>query len=155
MDVALRAIIIFVFLWLALRISGKRAIAQLDAFDLVVLVVLGDLVSQGVVQEDYSLVGAMIVVAVFVVLSMGLAWVNRRFPATHPVLEGRPTILLHDGTPDEAAMDAEQITLSDLHEAAREQGVRHLAELDLIVLEPDGRYSIFKRDPTRAAGADG
>lgn len=149
MDVAIRAFVIFLVLWFALRVSGKRAVSQLDAFELVIVIVLGDFVSQGVLQEDYSLVGAVTTVGVAVLLTVGLSAISWRFPATRSFLEGTPTVLLRRGRPDHEAMRAERIPLADLQEAARERGIRSFDDVDLIVLEPDGTYSFFQRSEPR------
>lgn len=153
MEVTLRAAAVFVLLWVAIRVSGKREVSQMSAFELILLVTLGDLVAQAVLQEDYSLVGATVTVGVFTMLSVLLSWMSWRFPKTRNALESTPTILLRDGVPDETALRAERMPMDDLLEAAREHGVRDLADVDLVVLETDGRFSFFTRD--RSPGDEG
>lgn len=146
MDVVIRSLIIFAFLWLAIRVSGKREVAQLSAFDMILLVTVGDLVSQGVVQEDYSLTTAIVAVATFSVAGIALALVDYRFPSSRPVLAGRPRIVVRDGEPLLDVLSSELITISDLHEAAREKGIRSLSEIELCVVETDGKFSFFTSD---------
>ncbi|MET0740069.1 MAG: YetF domain-containing protein [Candidatus Nanopelagicales bacterium] len=148
MDIVLRAAVVFALLWLALRASGKREVTQLSTFELVVLVTLGDLVGQTVVQEDFSLTTGALAVSTFVLLSTLLSYVSWRFPQTRGVLEGRPTVILRDGVPDLDAMATERLPLDDLEKAARERGIRDLASVDLAVLESDGKFSFFVREGT-------
>jgi uncharacterized membrane protein YcaP (DUF421 family) len=147
MDVVIRSLVIFVFLWLAIRVSGKREVAQLSAFDMILLVTVGDLVSQGVVQEDYSLTAAVIAVSTFSMASFALAWAGFRFPSARPVLAGAPRIVVRDGEPLLDVLSSERITVADLHEASREQGIRSLRDIELCVLETDGTFSFFTTGP--------
>lgn len=145
MDVLIRAAAMFLVVWVALRVAGKRDIAQMDAFDLVVVIVLGDLVAQGVLQEDYSFVGAMTVLGVFVLASVAFSYLAWRFPRARSILEGEPTILVRGGEVDERAMRAERLTITDLEAAARGNGHDGLGGVDLVVLETDGSFSFFER----------
>lgn len=146
MDVVLRSLIIFAFLWFAIRVSGKREVAQLSAFDMILLVTVGDLVAQGVTQEDYSLTTAIVAVSTFSVAGFALALVDFRFPSTRPVLAGTPRIVVRDGEPLLDVLNAELITISELNEAAREKGIRSLRDIELAVVETDGKFSFFTSD---------
>jgi len=146
MDVVIRSLVIFAVLWLAIRVSGKREVAQLSAFDMILLVTVGDLVSQGVTQEDYSLTTAIVAVATFSVAGFALALVGYRFPATRTVLAGTPRIVVRDGEPLLDVLSSELLSISDLHEAAREKGIRSLREIELCVMETDGKFSFFTSD---------
>ncbi len=146
MDVLIRALIVFTFLWVVVRISGKREVAQLSAFDMILLVTFGDLVSQGIVQEDFSVTAALIAVATFSVASMLLAWLGTRFPFMGPALAGRARVVVRDGEPLLDVLTGERMTIDDLHEAAREKGIRRLRDIELCVLETDGGFSFFTYD---------
>jgi uncharacterized membrane protein YcaP (DUF421 family) len=143
MDIVIRAVIVFVFVWVAIRVSGKREVAQLSAFDMILLVTLGDLISQGILQEDYSITAAMLAVATFSLLAMSVAFLTRRFPRTRPVLEGRPRIVIRDGEPLLDVLASEQLTFDDLAEGARQNGIRRFSDVELAVLETDGVFSFF------------
>lgn len=143
MEIVLRAAIIFVVLWLVIRSTGKRQISQLSAFEFILLIVLGDLITQGVLEEDTSITGAVIAVCVFALLPSLMAWITYRFPNSRPALQGLPAVVVHHGKVIEEEMRIEAIPLFDLHEAARENGIRNLAEVELAVLEPDGKFSFF------------
>ena len=84
MDIVIRSILTFVLLWFVLRVSGKRQVTQLSAFELILLVTLGDLISQTVLQEDFSLTGGALAVGTFTVLSILLSYLSWRFPRTRP-----------------------------------------------------------------------
>ena len=94
MDIVVRSTVIFLVIGVLIRISGKRQIAQLSAFDLILLVTVGDLIAQAVVQEDYSLMAGILAVTTFALLSALMGWIAFRFPGTRPLLEGRPTIVI-------------------------------------------------------------
>src|ERR671925_886098 len=101
MDLVLRAIVTFFFIFLLTRIIGRRELSSLQPFDLILIIVLGDAVQQGLTQDDYSLTGALLVVGTFAVLQVFVSWLSYRFPRTRPILEGEPLIIVQDGKPIE------------------------------------------------------
>ncbi len=145
MDIVIRAAVVFVILWLVLRVSGKRPVTHLSAFDLILLVTLGDLISQTVLHEDLSLTGGTLAVATFALLSILLSWLSWRFKRSRKVLEGEPTVVIKDGKVDDEVLRYERLPVDDILEAAREHGIRDLGDVDLMVLEPDGTFSVFTR----------
>ncbi|WP_101523711.1 DUF421 domain-containing protein [Nocardioides houyundeii] len=155
MDIVIRAVVVFAFLWVAIRISGKREVAQLSAFDMILLVTVGDLISQGILQEDYSLTAAMLAVSTFALAAMALAFLTRRFPRARPVLEGLPRIVIRDGEPLLNVLASEQLTFDDLAEGARQNGIRRFSDVELAVLETDGVFSFFTRPAEESDPRDG
>jgi uncharacterized membrane protein YcaP (DUF421 family) len=147
MDVVIRSIVIFLLLWMVIRVSGKREVGQLSAFDLILLVTVGDLVSQGVVQEDYSLTAAVIAVATFAMAGIVLARLGYWLPWLRPTLAGVPRVVVRDGEPVMDVLRSERITMDDVFEACRSQGVRTLRDVELCVLEVDGTFSFFTTGP--------
>ncbi|MEJ7723671.1 MAG: YetF domain-containing protein [Ilumatobacteraceae bacterium] len=145
MDIVLRAAFVWVLLAVAMRVGGKREIAQMSAFDLIMLVTVGDLIGQTVMQEDYSLTAGVLAVGTFAMLALGLEYLTWRFPITQSAIEGRPSIIVRDGIPDLDVMHSERLPLNDLHEAARGSGIRDLRDIDLCVLETDGSFSFFTK----------
>ena len=143
MDVLIRSLAIFLFLWLVVRVGGKREVAQLSAFDMILLITVGDLVSQGIVQEDYSVTAAVIAVATFTVAGMVLNSLAFHHPGFRPWLAGRARIVVRDGEPLLDTLAGERMTIQDVHEAARQQGIRRLSDIELCVLETDGSFSFF------------
>lgn len=145
MDIVIRATAVFFILWLLLRVLGRRELSELTPFDLVVLIVLGDLVQQAVTQEDMSVTGATLAAGTMVVwtivISTGTFW-SRRVRRT---FKGVPLIVLKDGEIYERVLRAQRIDLEYLNDAARQQGIGDLGEVQLGVLEPDGMISFIKR----------
>jgi uncharacterized membrane protein YcaP (DUF421 family) len=155
MDILIRSLVIFLFLWLAVRVGGKRDVAQLSAFDMILLITAGDLVSQGVLQEDYSVTAAVIAVTTFTLAGLALNAVSFRYPRFRPWLAGKPRIVVRDGDPVLETLASELMTIRDVHEAARQQGIRRLSDVELCVLETDGTFSFFTRNDDDQDDGDG
>ena len=145
MEIVVRAAVVFAFLWFVTRVTGKATLGELSTFQLLMYVVMGDLIQQGVTQQDYSLTGAVLAVSVFALLTVALSLVSYRWPALRPVVRGAPLVIVRDGEMLTDAMSTERMSTDDLYEAAREQGIRRVADVELAVLESDGRISFFKR----------
>src|SRR3954464_3338027 len=119
MDIVGRGVIVFVFLFVLMRVIGRRELASLEPFDLILLVILGDAVQQGLTQDDYSLTGAMLAVGTIAALQVLTSYANFRFPKLRPLLDGEPVVILQDGKPIERNMKRERLTIEDLAESAR------------------------------------
>ena len=144
MDLVLRAAVMFCFLFLLTRIIGKRELGTLQPFDLLLLIVLGDALQQGITQDDYSITGALLVVGTFATLQVGVSWIGYRFPGSRPILEGEPIIVLQDGKPIDRNLKRERLTMDDISEGARKQGIAHLANVRYAILENDGTLSFLQ-----------
>src|SRR5947209_15408396 len=121
MDLVIRAALIFFFIFLITRVAGRRELSTLEPFDLILLVVLGDLVQQGITQSDESVTGTLIVISTITLLSVGVSWVSFHFGRVRLVSEGEPIVLVRDGEVIEKNLRRERMTLSDLQEEARQQ----------------------------------
>jgi len=143
MEIVIRALVVFVFLWVVTRAAGRSTLGELSAFELLLYVTMGDLVQQAVTQQDYSVTGAMLAVGTFTLLTVGLAWLQWRLPGTRPAVTGRPVLVFADGRPLEDHMRRERLSVADVLVAAREQGIKHTAEIEYAVLEADGKISFF------------
>lgn len=137
---------IFCFLWLTMRVVGKRELSQMSAFDLVLVVVLGDLVTESVLGEDTSFTTAVTAVSTFALLTVAASWASWRWPRRRAFFEGVPTPLVARGELLRDAMRIERVTVDDLREAARADGYRDLDEVEWAVLETDGTFSFFRRN---------
>ena len=144
MEIVYRATVIFLFLWFVTRILGKRTLGEMTAFELVLLVIMGDLVQQGVTQEDFSMTGAMLAVGTMALLILVFEWLGFRFPRTRKPLEGQPVIVVRNGEMLPRMMRYERLTDTELKEQMREQGIDDVRKVSLGVLEPDGRLSFFQ-----------
>lgn len=145
MDVVLRTIFAFAFLLLITRVVGKRELADLQAFDLILLVVLGDLTQQGVTQADNSVTGIVIVFATLAVLIAGTSYLNYRFAAVRTVLDGSPVVLVEDGAPVLKNLKRERITVGELTAEARLQQISTIDDVRFAVLETNGKISFIPR----------
>lgn len=145
MDLVLRAAVIWLFVYLVTRAVGKRELNSLEPFDLIMLVVLGDLIQQGVTQDDYSVTGALLVVSTVVLLTVLFSYLNWRVPRLRRYLEGEPIVVVKDGEPIERNMKRERLTIEEIAEEARAQQIASLSEIKWAVLENSGKLSFIKR----------
>jgi uncharacterized membrane protein YcaP (DUF421 family) len=147
MEIVVRSTVIFFFLYLLTRLMGKRELAQLSAFELILLVTVGDLVQQGVTQEDMSLTGAMLAVGTIGLWILVFSYVSYRFTRVRPALEGIPVVVVRDGEILEESLHIERLTDDEVLSEAREQGIDDLSKVRVGILEPDGRFSFIQDDP--------
>ncbi len=145
MDLVLRAAVVFFFVFLVTRVVGRRELSQLEPFDLILLVVVGDLVQQGVTQSDESVTGALIVISTIALLTVAVSWISFRFRRVRLITEGQPIVLVQDGRPIERNMRRERITLEDIEEEARQAQIGSVADLRWAILEDGGRISCIPR----------
>lgn len=143
MEIVVRALVVFVFLWVITRAVGRSTLGELSTFELLLYVTMGDLVQQAVTQQDYSVTSAMLAVGTFALLTVGLSWLQWRFARARPVVTGRPVLVFADGRPLEDRMSRQRLSVADLLVAAREQGIKHTAQIEYAVLEADGRMAFF------------
>ena len=146
MDLVFRAAVAFVFILFVLRMTGRRELSSMEPFDIVMLVVLGDLVQQGVTQSDYSITGALIVISVISLLTALLSFLNSRFRWVRPVLEGRPVVLIERGRVLEENARRERLTTEELEEQARGQQIESIDKVRLAVLETNGSISYIPEE---------
>jgi uncharacterized membrane protein YcaP (DUF421 family) len=142
-DIVLRAAVVFFVLLVVMRAVGRRELNTMEPFDVILLVVIGDLVQQGVTQSDYSLTGAVMVIATITLLTVATSYLSFRFRRLRPLFEGEPLVLLQDGRPIERNLRRERITLEELRSAARQQQIASLERVRLAILETDGRISFI------------
>jgi uncharacterized membrane protein YcaP (DUF421 family) len=146
MDLAIRAAFLFCFVYLLTRIIGRRELSSLEPFDLILLIVIGDAIQQGLTQDDYSVTGAMIVVGTFAMLQVLVSLVSYRFPRLRPALDGEPIIVVQDGKPIERNMKRERLTLEEVLVQARGQQIASLEQIEWAVLETSGKISIIPKN---------
>jgi uncharacterized membrane protein YcaP (DUF421 family) len=145
MDIVVRAAFIFAFLYVLMRVIGRRELSTLEPFDLILLVVLGDLVQQGVTQDDYSVTGIVLAIGTIALLQLGVSIANFRFPGVRPILNGEPIVVVQDGRPIEKNLARERVTLDDLASAMRQQNIAALDDVQWAVMETSGVISFIKK----------
>jgi uncharacterized membrane protein YcaP (DUF421 family) len=145
MDIAIRAVVLYVFVFLLMRLVGRRELSSLQPFDLVLLIIIGDALQQGLTQSDYSVTGAMIAVGTFAVLQVGTSYLNFKVRWLRPALEGYPIVVVQDGEVIEANLKRERITREELAEAARIQQIGSISDVAWAVLETSGQISFIPK----------
>jgi len=145
MDIVLRAIVVFVFVLVLTRVIGRRELGSLAPIDLILLIILGDALQQGLTQDDYSLTGAVLVVGTLAVLQVFTSWLSFRVPFTRRVLEGEPLIVVEDGKPIDRNLRRERLTVEEVAESARMHEIGSLDEVQWAVLERSGEISFIKK----------
>jgi uncharacterized membrane protein YcaP (DUF421 family) len=145
MDLVVRAAVAFLFVYLLTRVIGRRELSSMQPFDLIMLVMIGDLVQQGVTQNDFSVTGALLVGSTIALMTVGVSYTSFKFPRLRPVLDGEPVIVVEDGTPIERNLRRNRITLEELAAAAREDGIASLGSVQWAVLETNGRLSFLQK----------
>jgi uncharacterized membrane protein YcaP (DUF421 family) len=142
-DLVVRAVVVYFAIFFVTRIVGRRELSTMEPFDLILLIVTGDLVQQGVTQSDYSLTGALTVVATIALLTVALSFVSFKVPRLRPVLDGEPLVLVQDGEIIARNLRRERITIDELLAEARQQQLASLAQVRFAVLETNGAISFI------------
>lgn len=154
MDIALRAAATFIGLYVLVRLMGKRELAQLTPFELIVLVVIGDLIQQGVTQNDFSITGAMIAVATIAFLAMAMSWATYLWPRAERLLDGEPRVIVRDGEIIETNLRRNRLTRSEIESEMRLAGIGRLRDVAWAILEPRGKMSFIGREANDRQSAD-
>jgi uncharacterized membrane protein YcaP (DUF421 family) len=150
LEKGVRSLLVFAFLVVALRLGGKRELGQINVLDLAVLLLVSNALQNAMIGADNSLVGGVVGATTLFVANYVFVRVTFRSRRASRLLEGTPTVLLEHGRPHENALRSEAITLEELHAAALERGFERLADVDLVVLQPNGHLAVMGRE---AAGA--
>jgi uncharacterized membrane protein YcaP (DUF421 family) len=145
MDIALRAIVLYCFVIFVMRIVGRRELSSLTAVDLVLLIVMGDAIQQGLTQDDYSVTGAVIVISTFAVLQVASSYLSYRFRPVRSVLEGWPVVLIDDGRLVDGNLRRQRLTPDDVAEEMRLQQVAAFSDVRWAILEANGRISFIEK----------
>jgi uncharacterized membrane protein YcaP (DUF421 family) len=145
MDLTVRAVTLFFFVFLITRVIGRRELSSMEPFDLILLIVMGDAIQQGLTQDDYSVTGALIVIGTFAILQVLISYLSYRFPRLRPALDGEPLVIVQDGKAIERNMKRERITLEEVMVEARQQQVATLDDIAWAVLETSGKVSIIPK----------
>ncbi len=145
-EIILRTVVIYLVVLIGVRLSGKREVGQMTPFDLVLLLLISNSVQNAMTGPDTSVVGGIAAAVTLLLLNYviaGLSGTNRRF---RKVIEGEPTLLIHDGQIITPHMTKERVSMDELERALREHGVNNYHDVALAVLEVDGSISCLKYD---------
>jgi uncharacterized membrane protein YcaP (DUF421 family) len=145
MDIALRGILIFWFLVFVTRVMGRRELSSLSAFDLILLIVLGDAIQQGLTQDDYSITAAIIAVSTIAALQVGTSYVSFRSRRARKVLEGLPLVLIENGKLIEANLKRERLDAEEIAGEMRLQQIGSFDDVAWAILETNGAISFIEK----------
>ena len=145
MDIVFRAAFAYVFIVFVMRVMGRRELSSLAPADLILIVVLGDLIQNGVTQSDMSVTGVTIAISTFVLLTVASSYLGFKSARVRSVLQGEPLIIVQDGKPIEHNMRSERLTVGDVMEEARDKEIENLDEIKFAVLEPGGKMTFIKK----------
>jgi uncharacterized membrane protein YcaP (DUF421 family) len=145
MDIVLRATVIFLALYVLMRLLGKRELGQMTPFELIVLVVIGDLIQQGVTQNDFSLTGAIIAISTIAFWALVMSWLSYLWPWAERLLEGEPRVIIRDGELLEANLRRNRLTRSEIESEMRLAGIARMEDVAWGILEARGKISFIQR----------
>jgi uncharacterized membrane protein YcaP (DUF421 family) len=145
MDIVIRAAIAFSFVFLLTRIVGRRELSSLEPFDLIMLIMMGDLVQQGVTQSDYSVTGIFLAAGTLALMTVLVSYLSFRFKRLRPILDGEPLVIVQDGKPIDGNLKRERLTIEEVAQEARIQQIASLDNIEWAVLERTGEISFIKK----------
>jgi uncharacterized membrane protein YcaP (DUF421 family) len=145
MDIVLRAIVLYAFIVLVMRIIGRRELSSMSPFDLILLIILGDAIQQGLTQDDYSVTGAIIAVSTIATLQVFTSYMSFRSQKARIVLEGQPIVLVDRGKLVDENLKRERMTPDEVAEEMRSQQIGSLDEVEWAILESNGSVSFIKK----------
>ena len=144
-EFVLRALLVYGFLLLVLRLTGKRQVGQLSPFDFVLLLVLSNAVQNSMNGGDNSITAGFVLVLTLLGVNALMGWLTYRSKRVELLVEGRPLILVHDGAVIEPAVRREQISRHELMAAIRQAGLTELGEVRVAILEANGRINVIRK----------
>ena len=146
LQIVLRTGIVYLLVLIGVRLSGKREVGQMTPFDLTLLLLLSNSVQNAMTGPDTSLTGGAVAACTLLVLNYGVAAVSGSNRRLRRLIEGEPSLLVHDGKIIESHMARERVSMDELHRALREHGINSCDQVALAVLEVDGSISCLKYD---------
>src|SRR4051812_5699572 len=145
MDLVLRALVLFFGVYILLRVVGRRELAQMEPFDFILLIVLGDAIQQGLTQDDYSVSGALITITSIAVIQVFVGYTAFRFKPVRVVLEGEPVVLVEDGNIIAKNLRRARMAQDELEEEVRMSQLSSVDQVAWAVLETSGKVSIIPK----------
>jgi uncharacterized membrane protein YcaP (DUF421 family) len=146
MDIVLRATVMFAVVFVLLRLMGKRELAEMTPFELVLLVVIGDLLQQGVTHNDFSLTGASLAVMTFAFWALVLNFVSNKSKRAEKIIDGEPSVIIEGGRLLHDSLARNRLTVSEVEGEMRLAGFAHVAQVAWGILETNGKISFIGRD---------
>jgi len=147
METVLRGFAIYVILLVIVRLSGRRTLAQMTSFDLVLLLIIAETTQQALLGDDFSITNALVLIVTLFGIDIALSYLKKGHSGLSLLIDGTPTILLSHGQPDERALRRARVSIDDVLKAARiQQGLEKQDQIKFAVLEASGEISIVPKD---------
>ncbi len=143
-------VLAYVSLVFMLRVSGKRTLAKMNAFDLVVTVAIGSTLATIVLSKSVALAEGLLALALLIGMQFAISWSSTRMPWLRRVVTGEPRLLLRDGTMLDEALRGARVTREEVRAAVRSSGIGALGDVAAVVLETDGSFSVIAGQPGAA-----
>lgn len=143
MDIVLRATVMFAFIFVLLRLMGKRELGEMTPFDFVMLVVVGDLIQQGVTHNDFSLTGGILAVTTFAFWTLVLSYVSNSSKRAEKILDGEPAVVIRAGAMMTDNLKRNRMTPDELDSEMRLAGIGHISQVAWGILETNGKISFI------------
>jgi uncharacterized membrane protein YcaP (DUF421 family) len=148
MDSVIKALVVYFVLWVIIRLSGRRTLAELSTFDFILFLIIGGATQRALIGQDYSLINAFVVLTTLVAADIGVGLLERDSPAFSKIIKGIPTILVEHGHLLKGRMRRARVTEDEILEAARSlHGLETLAQIKFAILEASGDISIIPESP--------
>lgn len=147
METVLRVAIVYLFVMFGLRMIGKRALGQMSAADLVVLMLIPEFFQQAISREDFSMTNALVAVSTLLLLVFVTEAVTYRFPRVAGVVNGDPVTVVGHGSMRPDRMDRERLSVEDIQDAMHRVGLEHMHQVKWAVLYPDGTVAVVPWEP--------
>ncbi|KYF92912.1 hypothetical protein BE17_12275 [Sorangium cellulosum] len=138
----------YVALVVLLRVSGKRVLSKMNAFDLVITIALGSTLATVMLSKSVALVDGVLAFAVLISLQFLITWLSVRSKAVSRMVKAEPMLLVHRGEMLPGALKQERVVEAEILAAAREHGLMSLGEVEAMILETDGSFSVIRRSPS-------
>jgi uncharacterized membrane protein YcaP (DUF421 family) len=148
-EFVLRAVIVYAVVLVMVRLAGKRALGQFTPFDMLLIVLLGNAVQNALLGQDTSLGGGLLLAATLIALNYGVGWISARSPWAEKVIEGEPVVLARHGRVLRGVLRRELVSKADFEHAMREAGCAALEDVEVALLETNGRIAIIQRPESR------
>ncbi len=153
-EFVVRAAVVYFFLLVTLRLTGKRQTGELSPFDLVLLLILSDAVQNSMNANDESITGGLILASTLLALNYFMGWLTFRSRRMEAIIEGSPIIVIHDGKINHAALASINMTIHELHEALRNNGCTGPSSVRFAVVENTGKVSVIPMEKNQSSGGE-
>jgi uncharacterized membrane protein YcaP (DUF421 family) len=144
MDSVLRAAVMYLMLMILFKIAGRRSLADLNTFDFILLLIIGEATQQALLGDDFSITNSVLIITTLIAIDIGVSKIKQRSKRLALIVDGGPTVIVENGQPLHRRMEKARITEADIMEAARSnQGIARMSDIRYAIIERNGTISII------------